>query len=82
VESSAPAGSGRRWDGPALRAGWSVVIAKAAALARVPGLLGTIAFVQLPRIFLLNRSPPQSACPRAEPIETVQLPAAVVGKPS
>jgi hypothetical protein len=66
----------------ALRDGRWVVIAKAAALARVPGLLGTIAFAQLRRILQRKKQPAAICMPLAEPIATVQLPAAVGGKPS
>jgi lactate dehydrogenase-like 2-hydroxyacid dehydrogenase len=66
----------------ALRDGRSVVIAKAAALARVPRLLGTIAFVRLRRILQRKTQPAAICVPLAEPIATVQLAAAVRGKRS
>jgi hypothetical protein len=42
----------------------------------VPGLLGTIAFVQLRRTLQREAHPAAMCMPLAEPIETVQLPAA------
>jgi hypothetical protein len=48
----------------------------------VPGLLGKIAFVQLRRILLRETQAAAICIPLAEPIETVQLPTAVGGKPS
>ena len=48
----------------------------------VPGLLGTIAFVQLRRILQRETQPAAVCTPLAEPIEAVRLPAAVGGEPS
>jgi uncharacterized membrane protein YbhN (UPF0104 family) len=48
----------------------------------VPGLLGTIAFVQLRRILQREAQAAAMCMPLAEPIETVQLPAAVGSDPS
>lgn len=48
----------------------------------VPGLMGTVAFVQLRRILQREAQPAALCTPLAEPIETVQLPAAVGGEPS
>jgi uncharacterized membrane protein YbhN (UPF0104 family) len=48
----------------------------------VPGLLGTIAFVQLRRTLQREDHPATVCMPLAEPIETVQLPAAASGRPS
>lgn len=48
----------------------------------VPGLLGTLAFVQLRRTLQREVQPAAICTPLAEPIETVQLPAAVSDRPS
>jgi uncharacterized membrane protein YbhN (UPF0104 family) len=48
----------------------------------VPGLLGTIAFVQLRRTLQRETQPAAICMPLAEPIEPVRLPAAMSGKPS
>jgi uncharacterized membrane protein YbhN (UPF0104 family) len=48
----------------------------------VPGLLGTVAFVQLRRTLRRQDQPAAICMPLAEPIETVQLPAAAGAKPS
>lgn len=48
----------------------------------VPGLLGTIAFVQLRRILQRETQPAAMCMPLAEPIEAVRFPAAVGGEPS
>jgi len=48
----------------------------------VPGLLGTIAFVQLRRILQRETQPAAMCMPLAEPIETVRLPAAAGSEPS
>jgi uncharacterized membrane protein YbhN (UPF0104 family) len=48
----------------------------------VPGLLGTIAFLQLRRTLQREEQPAAMCSPLAEPIETVPLPAAVGSGPS
>jgi uncharacterized membrane protein YbhN (UPF0104 family) len=48
----------------------------------VPGLLGTIAFVQLRRILQRESQAAAMCSPLAEPIEAVRLPATVGGEPS
>jgi uncharacterized membrane protein YbhN (UPF0104 family) len=48
----------------------------------VPGLLGTIAFVQLRRILQRDTQAAAICMPLAEPIEMVKLPAAVGGEAS
>jgi hypothetical protein len=46
----------------------------------VPGLLGTVAFVQLRRTLQRERQPAAICMPLAEPIETVPLAAATGGE--
>ena len=48
----------------------------------VPGLLGSVAFVQLRRVLQRESQPAAICTPLAEPIEAVRLPAAVGGEPS
>jgi hypothetical protein len=65
-----------------LAQGNPVVIARSRGPGSGTGLLGKIAFVQLRRILLREPQPAAVCIPLAEPIEAVQLPAAVDGKPS